>query len=484
MYPVAIHTFGCKLNQFESEAIADAFGKAGFPLIPWGQSLKWPGLLIINTCTVTSKADQKARRIIRKALRDNPDACVIITGCYANLDHKEIEALETEISEDGFTVDTADSRRFDGHRLFIAGGENGAAAKSALLKLPGYLLEAAANSPDAALPRLLEAWFCREEKASPFDFKPIDFSFHSRGYLKIQDGCDGNCTYCRTRLARGPSISLNRETALEQLLAFEAKGFAELMVTGVNLSQYNYSGCDLAGLLDYLLRNSSTIALRLSSLEPEAINGRLAAVLAHPRIRPHFHLSIQSGSEQILRKMGRGYTPQKAEEGAALLRAVKDNPFLACDIITGFPGEGEAEFTQTIDLCEKIHFAWIHAFPYSRRPGTGAYSFEDKVCEREVSRRIEVLTKLALRGRRDYAQAWLGRELSAVVEKGKTAQGQCRAVSENYLKLIVNFSGEPPPQGSCLRCTPVTLCEGADGEKPDAIAKAISVSPAHSFRNH
>jgi threonylcarbamoyladenosine tRNA methylthiotransferase MtaB len=465
LYPVSIYTLGCKLNQLESEAIADAFRKAGFPLMPWGTTHE-PGLCIINTCTVTSKSDQKARRAIRQALRENPQACVIVTGCYAQLDPGEIAAL-ADVPVDGM------------RRIFVTGGNNGVgAAKSSLLDLPAFLL--AADTQESVprsnlLPQILQSWLDIDTEKSPFNFVPGGFVFHSRGYLKIQDGCDNSCSYCRTRLARGPSISLAPQTALSQLRLLEAKGCAELMITGVNITQYHHPDFDLARLLEYLLEGSSTIALRLSSLEPEGITEQLVSVLAHPRIRPHFHLSVQSGSDTVLGKMHRGYSSQAVENAAALLRSVKGNPFLACDIIAGFPGETEAEFAQTIALCEKTGFAWIHAFPYSRRPGTPAFHFDSHVREGEITRRVESLIKLAHQGRKDYAQSWMGRELSAIVEKGprNAEKGRCRAVAENYLKLAVNYTGETPPPGSSLRCTPVSLGTGTDGENVDLIADIV-----------
>jgi threonylcarbamoyladenosine tRNA methylthiotransferase MtaB len=462
----SLYTLGCKLNQLEGEGITDAFRKAGFALSPQDAPASRPDIIIINTCTVTSKADQKCRRLIRKALRENPGSCVIVTGCYAQLDPAEIAALEDETGGAGF------------RRLFVAGGGESSpaagAAKSALLGLPEYAREALAHAPDSLLPEIVESWMIRARGAAAngaFNFEPEEFAFHSRGYLKIQDGCDNSCNYCRVRLARGPSVSLPKEPALAALRSSEARGCAEMMITGVNITQYRHTGLDLAGLLAYLLEGTDTIALRLSSLEPEALNERLAAVLAHPRIRPHFHLSVQSGSDSVLRAMGRAYTSRTVEQAATLLRGVKGNPFLACDIIAGFPGETAADSDQTLALCAQTGFAWIHAFPYSKRPGTAAFSLKKPVCERDITRRVETLTQLAVQGRRNYAQAWLNRELSAVVEKTPCPVGQCRAVSENYLKLIVN--GCEPPPGTVIRCIPVSLCDGADGEKPDAVAKEI-----------
>ena len=453
MFPVVVRNLGCKLNQLEGEAVAGSFKQAGFPLNTRGGAIDGPGIIIVNTCTVTSKADQKARREIRQALRENPGACVIVVGCYALLDSGEIESIEAG----------------GGKRLFVPKGEGSGAVKSILLELPKYLLEN--NAEKKKLPLLLESFFKNAKVNSPFDFNPGEFISHSRGYLKIQDGCDGNCAYCRVPQARGSCLSLPKETALERILFFENKGCAEIMITGVNITQYNASGCGLAEILEYLLEGSRNIALRISSLEPEGINKKLASVLAHPRIRPHFHLSVQSGSNAVLKKMGRKYSAEDVETGAALLRSAKDDPFLACDIIAGFPGETEDDFLQTFSLCEKTHFAWIHAFPFSKRPGTAAVFLKNTVCEREVTRRVRTLTDLALKGRREYAGRWLGRELAAVAEKAKGVQkGYCRAVSENYLKLLIECPGEIPPPGSSLRCVPVSLCEDANGVKPDAIA--------------
>jgi threonylcarbamoyladenosine tRNA methylthiotransferase MtaB len=461
MYSAAIYTLGCKLNQLESEALADAFRRAGCSLVPWTGTEPGggaPAILVINTCTVTSKADQKARRVIRKALRDNPDSCVIVTGCYAQLDRKELEALE------------AGSRV---RRLFVLEG----GVKDALLDLPRYLAE---TSPSGVIPRINEWINSRNENDAKgggvFRFAPEGFSFHTRGFLKIQDGCDNHCTYCRVRLARGPGVSLDAAQALRELRSLEEKGCAEVMITGINIGQYrdrNIGG--LGDLLTYLLAGTRRVALRLSSLEPDEIHEHLVPALANPRIRPHFHLSIQSGSAAILKKMGRNYGPETVERAAALFRSVRDNPFLACDIITGFPGETESEFEKTRALCKHLNFAWIHAFPYSKRPGTPAFSFREPVSERDASRRVEILWDLARRGRRDYAGAWAGRETGVLVESGKVDRaGYCRGVSENYLKLLVKFLGPSAPRpGTLLRCKIGGALSGACSGEYDAEAEEL-----------
>jgi threonylcarbamoyladenosine tRNA methylthiotransferase MtaB len=271
---------------------------------------------------------------------------------------------------------------------------------------------------------------------------------------------------------------------LERLSILE-KTHAEAVLTGVNICQWkgeevraetpsrlrgNFMSREeekeeksLTGLLNYLLSNTEKIAIRLSSLEPDYIDARFAEVAAHKRIRPHFHLSVQSGSAKILQKMGRLYTGETVEGAVSLLRGAKDDPFLACDIITGFPGETEEEFEKTYALCKRIGFAWIHVFPYSKRPGTPAFSFAENVRESEVTRRVNLLTDLAKQGRAEYVKRWIGREVEVLVEKeqsnlrfgakSKEQTAYCRGITENYLKVQVQCNGDRPPSpGTVLRC--------------------------------
>jgi threonylcarbamoyladenosine tRNA methylthiotransferase MtaB len=445
----SIHTLGCKLNQLEGEALADAFRREGFPVIPWEEGLSGAPagegapsperLMLINTCTVTSMADQKARRLIRAALREG--ALVLVTGCYAQLNPRELAALG------------------EGGRLIVVGGER----KSALLDLPRRLAGEGGifSEPVLAWLRGLSGGAPPESpRAEPFRFAPRDFSAHTRGFLKIQDGCDRHCAYCRVRLARGRSISLDPEEALRRLRDLEAAGRMEAVLTGVNICRYAWEEggalLDLGGLLDRLLKGTERIRLRLSSLEPEDLNASLLASLAAGRLRPHFHLSVQSGSGRVLARMGRSYGPERVEEAVSQLRRLKGDPFLACDIIVGFPGEGEADFQETVELCERLDFAWIHVFPYSPRPGTPAWDFKGRLPQREIRARAERLGELACRGRRNYIGRWIGREVELVPERGLSvppapegAEALRAATSENYLKLLVPRSLDSGPFPRC-----------------------------------
>jgi threonylcarbamoyladenosine tRNA methylthiotransferase MtaB len=272
-----------------------------------------------------------------------------------------------------------------------------------------------------------------------------DFSFHSRAFLKIQDGCDNACSYCRVSLARGPSVSLDAGTALERLKTLEERGYREAILTGVNLNQYRQGGKDLGLLLEYLIAGTDHIRLRLSSLEPGGFTGSLLKALEHTRIRPHFHLSVQSGSKAVLERMRRPYRPDEVEQAVRRLRELREDPFLACDIITGFPGETADDFEQTRALCRRLDFAWIHAFPYSRRPGTVAWDFRQTVPEREAVQRVEALLGLARQGRAAYIGRWQGRVVEAVV------QGD-GALTENYLRIALPPDEGKPAPGSLIRC--------------------------------
>lgn len=455
MFTLSFHTLGCKLNQLETEAVAQAFLAESFRVVPWGEPAD---LFVVNTCTVTSKAEQKGRRIMRQALKDNPSACLIATGCYAQL---EGEALETLV---------------EGRRIVVVTGD----AKASLLDLPAFLAGRACSSAD--LPPLLHAWSRGQAADSAsgedcFRFDTPSYAFHTRASLKIQDGCDNLCAFCRVRLARGRSRSLDGETVLSRLQALEGAGHAEAVLTGVNLNQYNDGVRNLSALLAYLLDGTERIALRISSTEPEGVDDDFVRVAARGRIRPHFHLSVQSGSDAVLRRMRRRYRAADVEEAAARLRAAAGDPFLACDIIAGFPGEREEDFEETYELCRRIGFAWIHAFPFSPRPGTEAARLDGPVDQRTAGYRVERLGSLALEGRAAYLARWTGRTVDAVVERSSDdlKGGWATAVSANYLKLLVPVppGRERPSPGSTIRCTIAALPGHAEASA-DASADAVA----------
>jgi threonylcarbamoyladenosine tRNA methylthiotransferase MtaB len=449
-FRVAFQTFGCKLNQLETESLADEFRRKGASIVALEDEAE---LYVLNTCTVTSKAEQKARRLIRSLLGEHPASFALVTGCYAQLESEALAAL----SEEG--------------RLLVVKGED----KSSILGLADFLGEAC-GSP-AEMPELIRRWrrdgyVARDEyvavgagpaaPSSPFDFEPESFAFHSRPSLKIEDGCNNRCSYCRVCLARGKAVSLEAPEVLARLRRLEEAGAPEAVLAGVNLSHYESGGLNFSGLLRYLLDGTSRISLRLSSYEPDRVDPEFLEVFAEPRIRPHVHFAFQSGSDSVLARMGRAYRHDDVLASCEALRRARRDPFLACDLITGFPGETEEEFADTARLAEELGFAWIHAFPFSPRPGTRAFDMRPWVPERVSGERAAVLGELGRNGRAAYIERWLGAEVRAVLEKGPVGEDEedsplhlpatsslSRATSENYLKLLVAL-----PEGDSAKFHP------------------------------
>jgi len=394
MIKVAFHTLGCKLNQLETESIADAFAKAGASI---GELSGYADLYVVNTCTVTGKAEQKARHIIRQALSQNPDVTVLVTGCYAQMAQKELEALSP--------------------RTVVVPGEY----KAALLGLPEWLHEnwqEHGDLPDALLQWRGATLASESAAADPFAYNPDNFMRHSRPSVKIEDGCNNRCSYCRVCLARGPARSLSAAQLLNRVRNLQAGGKSEVVLTGVNLAQYRDGEFDFSRLLGFLIENTETIRFRISSYEPDGVDDKFLEVFSNRRVQPHIHLSIQSGSDTVLRRMGRLYSSQELRSAVAALRAAREDPFIAADIITGFPGETESEFGETEALCRELDLAWIHAFPFSPRPGTRAFSMRPQIPQHIAGERVNRLMSVAADGKSRYAARWIGSICDVILERG------------------------------------------------------------------
>jgi threonylcarbamoyladenosine tRNA methylthiotransferase MtaB len=264
--------------------------------------------------------------------------------------------------------------------------------------------------------------------------------------LKVQDGCDHRCAYCRVPLARGASLSLDPPLAVRRAVLLEQAGYREVVLTGVNISAWRSGEEGLGRLLEALLEATSTARFRLSSLEPETIKPALVEVLRHPRICPHFHLPVQSGSDRLLAAMRRRYRAEQVRRAAGLLRAARAEPFLAADLIAGFPGESEQDFQATFELAESLGFAKLHVFPFSPRPGTAAMRLGGRVPERVRDERAGALTRLSDRLARAYRRCWVGREVEVVLERRRAGGSAWRGFSGNYLPCAVRGVPEEPAE--------------------------------------
>ena len=415
---VFIYTLGCRVNQCESEAIAESFAKAGHSVL---KSHEEADLTIVNTCTVTSKAEQKARREIRLFSKTAP---VLVTGCYAQVNPKEIEDLADNV----VVLPLMRKPELLGLASFIDAHKN---------------LDVLSQLKEFAKER-------REGYGGLFDFAPSQFSYHSRSYLKIQDGCDNNCGFCRVHIARGPSYSLDSELVVQRALEIEKQGYHEIVLTGVNLTMYDHRNRGLGGLLEKLLAAlGPDMRFRLSSLEPDHIDDLLLEQLKDPRMQPYFHIPIQSAADKVIKRINRTYDSNHLEYVISKLREIKDDPFLACDIITGLPGEGDEEFEISRSFLERHGFALMHVFPFSPRPDTALYRAKDRVPENIRDERALVLRNLSAKLNKAYTERQVGKEAEIILEGRRT--GRWHGLTGNYLKLDVSNVPENASVGDLFK---------------------------------
>ena len=399
---VCVYTLGCRLNQCESEGIADAFIQDGFTIV---KDKDIADIYIVNTCTVTSKAEQKARRMIRKFAKIG---ICIVTGCYAELNADDIQALDDNI----IVVPLS--------------------KKAHLMKLPNHINAALQSGMN--LESSIKTFV--DEDASVFDYAAATFSYHNRAYLKVQDGCDNNCYYCRVHIARGKAVNLDSDIVVERALDLEKQGFSEIMLTGVNLTMYDHENDGLGGLIEKLLAAlGPNIRIRLSSLEADHVDDRLLETLKDYRMQPHFHIPVQSASDVVLKRVNRKYDKAHLTYVINRIKEVKDDPFIAADIIAGLPGEGEREYQETLEYLKEYEFTQLHVFPYSPRPDTELFSATDKVPEYRRDERAKELRDLSSELYKTYLNRQLDKECEVILQNRKA--GTFNGITGNYIDVTV-----------------------------------------------
>lgn len=508
---VHFETLGCRLNQIETEGAAEFFAARDWlvqmkPCAAKDAEDPSVCLCVLNTCAVTGKAEQKGRRTINLLLKKFPAAAVIVTGCYAELSQAQIAAMDARVAVlpgkaksvlanvPQFLEGTSP---FEGKetaaalRAFLQEQEAAQKQKASQAKEGGgsdkkvSQVQNPAASKNGAQAQNPAA--TRRFAVDPFALNPKTFFAHSRASIKIQDGCDNNCSYCAIHLARGKSLSIPAALALERVAALEEAGQSEVVLTGVNIGQYRgeWKGAqiDLADFLELLLERTKNIAVRFSSVYPQTITERFASVIKDSRVRPHFHMSVQSGSDAILKAMNRSYKREAVLQACRRLKEAKQNPFLACDIITGFPGETEADFEQTLLLMKEAGFVKAHAFPFSPRPGTAAASLTPKIPERIKDERVAALNEYSAAAKIAYINSFVGSVRPAVAESAhgsaSVPQGKklVRAVTDNFIhaEILLDQSAAAPAAGSpvmvkILSANEATIRQGAEWEALAALA--------------
>lgn len=400
-----IATFGCKVNQYESAGMAEILEGLGFaPPLPGAA----PDLVIVNTCTVTARADQQARQAIRRLARQYPGVRLWITGCYAQ------RAPETLAALPGVACIFGNREKPELAALIASGWES-----------PG--------------PRIQVQGFFPHDSFQPL---PVSrFPHHTRAWLKVQDGCSHSCSYCIVPSVRGPGRSLAPEVVVSSLEGLAAENFQEVVLTGIDLGQYGKdlpAPDSLAGLLRRLSLADLPFRLRLSSLEPQEITAELVDTLSTlSRLCPHFHLPLQSGSPEILAAMARPYRPEHFQDLVLELHRRFPTAALGLDVLVGFPGETAADFEATRRLVESLPLAYLHVFPFSPRPGTPAQAMA-RLAGPEIQRRAEVLRKLGRDKKAAFYQAQVGRVGEVLVEgPARGRPGWLKGLSANYLRVLL-----------------------------------------------
>ena len=405
---VAIYTLGCKVNQYETQALETELERRGHTLVPFtGEADAY----IINTCTVTAVSDQKSRQTIRQARKRAPRAVVAVCGCYAQTAPEAVRALEVD--------------------LVMGTGE-----RMAFLDALEDLARARQAQPLVRVDDALRRRTYERLSAGGLEGR-------TRAMLKVEDGCVNFCTYCIIPYARGPIRSLPLADAVCEAKRLAGEGYRELVLTGIEISSWGADfrdGSALIDLVEALCAAAPECRVRLGSLEPRTVTEefcRRAAAL--PNLCPHFHLSLQSGCDATLRRMGRKYDCARYYESVKLLWDFFDRPGITTDLIVGFPGETEEEFAQTLAFLSRCAFSAMHIFPYSRRSGTPAASMPGQCPNAVKQARARQAAQLAREMRRAWLERWVGRTLSVLFEEEK--DGLWRGHAPNYTEVLAPGSG-------------------------------------------
>lgn len=408
---VAMHNLGCKVNSYEMDVMSIKLKEAGCIIVPFTEEAD---IYIINTCTVTNIADRKSRQMLHKAKKENPDSIVVAVGCY----------VETGI--DGVKKDDC---------VDLAVGNN---KKAEIVDILNTFLEARGEYDDKTLDgkSIIDINHTNEYENMQLSEMPE----HTRAYIKIQDGCNQFCSYCVIPYARGRVRSREMSEVLTEIEGLVQKGCKEVVLTGIHIGSYGLDKGEpmLVDIVEKIADISGIDRIRLGSIEPRLITAentrRLAAI---DKLCPHFHLSLQSGCDSVLKRMNRHYTAAEFEESVRLLREAFDRPAITTDVIVGFPGETEEEFEECRAFVEKINFYEMHVFKYSPRKGTVAAGMKEQLTDREKTARSDVLLKLTKEQSKLYRESFIGETVDVLWEDSEEINGKKYMIghTDRYVRI-------------------------------------------------
>ncbi len=394
---VRFQTVGCRLNQYETERMAAKLARFGFERVDGGEPAE---LCIINTCTVTHRADRDCRYLVRRARRENPSARIVLVGCYVETDPERI-AIDLEVD--------------------------------------AVLLNSEKDDIDRILARRWPEMFCGPGESDDF---VVDFHQHNRAWVKISDGCNQTCSYCLVTVVRGELVCRTAANIIDDVRRLVENGYQEIVLTGVNIGYYRDDTArpaidNLTDLCRLMLAETNLYRLRLSSIEPQSVTDELLKLYADAqgRICRHWHLPLQSGSNRILKLMNRPYTQERYLAQAERIKAAVAGGTVGADVIVGFPSESDEDFEATCKVVDSGLVDYLHVFSYSDRPGTKAASLPDKVDSRLIRKRVEQLNEISKRRWRLAHERQIGQELEVISESKGADDGCFRAVADSYLRV-------------------------------------------------
>lgn len=427
---VAFCTLGCKVNQYETDAMRGSFEAEGYEVKKFSQEAS---VYVINTCTVTNMADRKSRQMMHRAKKKNPDGIIVAVGCY-------VQAAKEQLEEDTL--------------IDLVIGNN---MKSQVVQIVEQYIQDNRHTEDR------DAYVADIAHSHEYETMHIEtVSEHTRAYIKIQDGCNQFCSYCIIPYARGRVRSRKMEDILQEVRNLTANGYKEIVLTGIHISSYGldfehtadeqedygpFKNSALIDLIEALSGIEGLERIRLGSLEPRIITENFVRRLCKvPQICPHFHLSLQSGCDETLKRMNRHYTTALYLEKCGILRQYFDRPALTTDVIVGFPGETEEEFAQTERFLETVHFSDMHIFKYSKRRGTKAADMPNQIDPQIQSVRSEKLIALGERMKDDFLEACKDQEQIVLIEEETEIDGTkyMTGHSKNYIRCAFEMDGLVP----------------------------------------
>ncbi len=407
-FTVALITLGCKVNQSETQGIAEAFASNGFTVTDPRHKAD---VYVINSCSVTNMSESKGRQVISRLHRQNPEAVIAVTGCYAQRDPEAVRALP-------------------GVSLVV-----GTNHKSKIVDLCKQALE------NKLLRKILVT---HPDTHTEFEDIPISsHAEHTRAYMKIQDGCRSFCSYCIIPHLRGVLRSRSMESIVKEAKRLAQNGFSEIVLGGIHLTSYGVDiNLDLADVLLELEKTDGIKRIRLGSLEPMGITDSFLEKTGRcTKLCDHFHLSLQSGCDTVLKRMNRKYTTQQYYEVLLKLRKKYPNAAISTDIIVGFPGETDEEFEQTCRFVKKAGFALVHVFPYSKRNGTAAATMPDQISPEIKKLRHGILSDICAKQKQEYLNRFINTDVTVLIER--TSQNKSRGLTSNHAEVLIDGALTP-----------------------------------------